>query len=723
MTYNLLLFVQGCSILLLGLESMYVFVNWKSKGHSNLFIYCFSVFIANIAYMGEMLASNYEEASALARMGYLGRVWVPVAFLAIICDFCETKIPQWIMHTLIIIQATILVIVQTSPFHNIYYTSERYFVFDGIFPHKVMGHAPLHDIYFIYASLYIFVGLFILIRRAVIDRYSKRLRFYPFIFGSIAAMSTAYVLYILKIPNGYDMQALGYTICSILFFIAIFRYNLMDSLSIVKDYIMDTISDGVLATDYRGNVIYYNDLVMDILPQCRLLPHYALSTIKERLEKAEVIEHKDKIYEVTCTPLYKNDDITGLVYIIHDVTSKHQHMIELQEQKDIAEAANASKSKFLSMVSHEIRTPMNSVVGMSEVLIRDGDNLNDKQLRYLGNIKTSGESLVSMVNDLLDQSKIEAGKMEIIEDNYSLSEILNDVRMIIENRLEGKPVELVFTIDNKIPDMLLGDGLRIKQVLINLMNNSVKFTDSGKIKLSISLVQENEDGFELHYSISDTGQGIKEEDLTKLGQAFSQVDTKKNHGKEGTGLGLLISGDLVGLMGGEIKVSSTYGQGSEFYFNIWQKRADLSLVEDSTESINLPDGVSSIKDVKLPHASCLIVDDNELNLIIAEEILKPLQMHIKTCTSGAEAIELIKSHRYDVILMDYMMPEMDGLETTKRIRSMSNEISYLSKLPIIALTGDAASDTEEALRAAGINDITYKPMEFNKVTELLLKWL
>ncbi len=723
MAYRLLLFIQGFSIILLALESMYVFVNWKSKGHSNLFIYCFSVFISNVAYLGEMLASNYEEAAALARMGYLGRIWIPVAFLAIICDFCETKIPRWIMHTLVVIQSIVLVIVLTSPFHNIYYTSERYFVFDGIFPHKVMGHAPLHDIYFIYASLYIFVGLFILIRRAIQDRYSNRLRFYPFIFGSIVAMSAAYVLYIFKIPNGYDMQALGYTICSILFFIAIFRYNLMDSLAIVKDYIMDTISDGVLATDYRGNVIYYNDLVMDILPQCRLLPNYALSTIKEHLEEAKVIEHNDKIYEVSCTPLYKNNDITGLVYIIHDVTSKHQHMIELQEQKDIAEAANASKSKFLSIVSHEIRTPMNSVVGMSEVLIRDGDNLSDKQLRYLGNIKTSGESLVSMVNDLLDQSKIEAGKMEIIEDNYSLSELLGNVRMIIENRIGDKPINLVFDIDNNIPDMLLGDGLRIKQILINLMNNAVKFTDSGFIKLSISLEQENENGYKLFYSISDSGQGIKEEDLAKLGQAFSQVDTKKNHSKEGTGLGLLISGDLVGLMGGEIQVKSTYGEGSEFFFSIWQKKANLSIAADDTEGIALPDGVQSIHDVRLPNISCLIVDDNELNLVIAEEILKPLCMQIATCSSGAEAIEYIKSHRVNIILMDYMMPEMDGLEATMRIRKMSSEISYLDKLPIIALTGDASSDTEKTLREAGINDITYKPMEFEKVTELLLKWL
>lgn len=723
MAYKLLLFVQGLSIILLALESMYVFVNWKSKGHSNLFIYCFSVFISNVAYFGEMLASNYEEAAALARMGYLGRIWVPVAFLAIICDFCETRLPRWIMHMLIVIQSTVLAIVLTSPFHNIYYTSKRYFVFDGIFPHKVMGHAPLHDIYFIYASLYIFVGLFILIRHAIIDRYSKRLRFYPFIFGSIVAMSAAYVLYIFKIPNGYDMQALGYTICAILFFIAIFRYNLMDSLAIVKDYIMDTISDGVLATDYRGNVIYYNDLVMDILPQCRLLPGYALSTIKQHLENAEVIEHDGKIYEATCTPLYKNEDISGLVYIIHDVTSKHQHMIELQEQKDIAEAANASKSKFLSIVSHEIRTPMNSVVGMSEVLIRDGDNLSEKQLRYLNNIKTSGESLVSMVNDLLDQSKIEAGKMEIVEDNYSLSELLNDVRMIIENRIGDKPINLVFETGDGVPDMLLGDSLRIKQVLINLMNNSVKFTDSGQIKLSIDLDEETEDGYILHYSISDTGQGIKDEDLTKLGQAFSQVDTKKNHNKEGTGLGLLISGDLIGLMGGEIQVSSTYGQGSEFFFTILQKKADLSLISGEDSGIQLPDGVKSLNDVRLPNVSCLIVDDNELNLVIAEEILKPLKMQITTCSSGAAAIDLIKSHRYNVVFMDYMMPDMDGLETTRRIRKMSNEISYLERLPIIALTGDASSDTDASLRAAGINDITYKPMEFAKVTELLLKWL
>ena len=212
---------------------------------------------------------------------------------------------------------------------------------------------------------------------------------------------------------------------------------------------------------------------------------------------------------------------------------------QVKEEKKKAEEANASKSRFLSVVSHEIRTPMNAIVGMTELLLR-GD-LTKEQREYLMNIKNSGDALVMIINDILDQSKIEAGKMELVEAPYELRGMLEDVRMIIENRIGEKPVQLIYTIDDQIPEALVGDGLRLRQVLINLLNNAVKFTEKGYIELGISLEQKKEDELLLYFSIKDSGQGIREEDLNRLFQAFSQVDTKKNHSKEGTGLGLSIS--------------------------------------------------------------------------------------------------------------------------------------------------------------------------------------
>ena len=249
-------------------------------------------------------------------------------------------------------------------------------------------------------------------------------------------------------------------------------------------------------------------------------------------------------------------------------------MEELKKQKEIAEEANASKSAFLSIVSHEIRTPMNAVVGMTELLLRDEDSLTTKQAKYLNNIKNSGASLVMIVNDILDQSKIEAGKMEIVEDVYELRPMVDDVKMIIENRIGTKPIHLVMEIDEQIPDVMVGDSLRIRQILINLMNNAVKFTTEGFIKLSISVESKESDKLYLCFAVQDSGQGINEADLSKLGQAFTQVDVKKNHGKEGTGLGLSISRDFISLMGGQLQVNSTYGKGTTFYFTISQGFVD-----------------------------------------------------------------------------------------------------------------------------------------------------
>lgn len=716
MAYNFLIFLQVVTVIALAIESIYVFVNWKSKAHSNLFMYCFSVFIANAIYLGEMLATNLDEAAALGRMGYIGRVWIPVAFLAIIVDFCEIKFPRWIMHAMLVVQAVFLGIVLTSKYHTIYYSDKRVFVETGIFPHKEFVPAPLHTIYFIYIGTYAILGLFLIIRSMIRDRKKSKAKFYPLLLCSIFAMIITFVLYAFHIPGGYDIQALGYAVAAIMMGIGIFSYNLMDNLSIVKDYIMDTISDGVMATDYTGKVIYYNPQIMDILPQCRLMPGVALATIKRHLAEASIIEQDGKFYEASCTPLYKGEDISGLLYILTDVTSRHQHMIELQEQKDIAEEANASKSRFLSMVSHEIRTPMNSVIGMSEILLRDGDNLNDKQRQYLKNINLSGDSLVSMVNDLLDQSKIEAGKMELVLESYELRPMLEDIRLLIENRIGDKPVDLIIEVDEKIPPTLTGDALRIRQILINLLNNAVKFTEKGFIKLAIESIADGPWGHKLTFTISDSGQGIKQEDLQMLGEAFAQVDTQKNHKKEGTGLGLTISKNLIAIMGGQLDVESEYGNGSKFFFTIIQEEGQPignSIDEEEAAKLNFT----------APSARVLIVDDNELNLIIASEMLSPLNMDCKVAMSGEQALAMITPGSYDIIFMDYMMPGMDGLETSKKLREKGMVDRYYRELPIVALTGDASSETEELFRREGINDVTYKPIEMNKIKAILLRWL
>lgn len=286
-------------------------------------------------------------------------------------------------------------------------------------------------------------------------------------------------------------------------------------------------------------------------------------------EEEEIII-EDKHYKKYIKDLNIRDRIRGHAMILIDLTENYNMMEQLKEAKLHAEEANESKSNFLSNMSHEIRTPMNAIVGMTEILLRS--DLSEQDRGYLMNIKNSGTSLLTIINDILDFSKIESGKLEIVEEEYEPMSMLSDLSMIFLNRIGDKLIELMFDIDKDLPNRLYGDSLRIRQVIINIANNAIKFTEAGYVKLTIKMIQMTEaDMVELAVSIQDSGQGIKPDDLKKLFGSFQQVDTKKNRNKEGTGLGLAISKQLVENMGGQIGVKSEYGKGSEFYFNIPQK--------------------------------------------------------------------------------------------------------------------------------------------------------
>lgn len=280
-------------------------------------------------------------------------------------------------------------------------------------------------------------------------------------------------------------------------------------------------------------------------------------------EKTEIVIG-DRYYEKFIKELTVKDKLRGYCLIMLNVTKRYNMMEELKEAKQRAEEANESKSNFLSNMSHEIRTPMNAIVGMTEILLRS--DLSDQDRGYLMNIKNSGASLLTIINDILDFSKIESGRLEIIEEEYEPMSMLSDLSMIFLNRIGDKPVELLFDIDRNLPNKMYGDALRIRQVIINIANNAIKFTGNGYVKLTIKMSPMTEaDMVNLDISIEDSGQGIKPEDLDKLFGSFQQVDIKKNRNKEGTGLGLAISKQLVETMGGQIGVRSEYGKGSEFY--------------------------------------------------------------------------------------------------------------------------------------------------------------
>ncbi len=405
-----------------------------------------------------------------------------------------------------------------------------------------------------------------------------------------------------------------------------------------------------------------------------------------------------------------NDNVRGLSIIFSDMT-------EIMEAKERAVNADKAKSNFLANMSHEIRTPMNAITGMAEFILRD--SLDEEAKGHAAMIRSAANSLIAIINDILDFSKIESGKMEIIEDRYSLSSLICDVATMIRIRLGEKDVKLVVSIDPDIPDALYGDEVRIKQVLINILNNAVKFTEHGQIRLTVGYKKIEEDTCCLQFAVADTGMGIKKEELAKIFDSFTQVDTKKNRSKEGTGLGLAISRKLVTMMGGDLSVQSEYGKGTEFSFDMISRVIDWAGVGDLSEATKNTKADVFVNAFTAPGARILVVDDNEMNLKVASGILKPYGIQPVCTESGKSALKLLEHHTYDLIFMDHMMPQMDGVETMERIRSMEGGADQ----KIIVLTANALRGIETSYVEAGFDGYLAKPIRQEEMAEVLYKML
>lgn len=389
------------------------------------------------------------------------------------------------------------------------------------------------------------------------------------------------------------------------------------------------------------------------------------------------------------------------------------------EQNEKLKAANQEKNTFISTVSHELRTPLNAIIGMSEVILRE--DLNNTIKKNLHIIHSASKGLLTIINDLLDLSKIEAGKIEIVKENYHILSVVNDVCAMIKSRNEEKKLDLHFNISENLPSVLCGDYIRIKQVMINLANNAIKYTDKGSVTLSLAAVPLNDGSVRLVYSVEDTGQGIRKEDLPKLFIKYNQLNVQANHHKEGTGLGLSIAKSIIELMGGSIGVESEFGVGSKFYFELPQEVInekpagcldDYSYEEQMNNQQHL---------FRAPNARILIVDDNEINLIVAENLLSILELQIDTADNYNKVMSYISKNKYDLIFMDNYMPEVDGMELAGQIRSLENNPNQ--NVPIIALTADAMSGVREKMIAAGMNDCIHKPIEMDKICSVIRNYL
>ena len=390
---------------------------------------------------------------------------------------------------------------------------------------------------------------------------------------------------------------------------------------------------------------------------------------------------------------------------------------ELEQAKNEAESANRAKSQFLARVSHEIRTPINAVIGMNEMILRES---NEESIRgYAEDVKDSSFVLLNIINEILDSSKIESGKMELVLNNYAIGSLLNDLYNMISIRAKEKNLELEFDVDPNIPAGYYGDDKRIRQVLLNLLTNAVKYTESGKVTLKLSCVNADDQAV-LHFVVKDTGIGIKQENIGKIYDAFERFDMSRNRYVEGTGLGMNIVQQFLLLMGSELQIQSEYEKGTEISFDLVQQIVNSEPLGDFRGRLAQLAGETAGRICyTAPCARVLVVDDNKINLKVFKGLLKDTKMQIFDAISGNECLSMLRENTYDLIFLDHMMPEMDGIETFH----IMQEEKLCEGVPVIMLTANAIVGDREKYLAEGFDDFLTKPILPDKLDRMILKHL
>ena len=407
-----------------------------------------------------------------------------------------------------------------------------------------------------------------------------------------------------------------------------------------------------------------------------------------------------------------------LGFFLRRIKKERDERQELLIVSERAIAASEAKSSFLSSMSHEIRTPINAVLGMNEMILRETSD--KKIIDYSTNIRNAGRTLLTLINSILDFSKIEEGKMEIVPVTYDTASLVNNIIASVDERAKSKKLRFLKEIDRNLPAKMIGDDVRLQQVIANILTNAVKYTEDGHVRLIFREKQREGDEIELYVAVEDTGIGIRKEDIPKLFKSFERLDLEKNHSIEGTGLGMAIVTNLLKMMGSEIEVESDYGRGSTFYFVIRQKIADASPMGDYKKAIVT---ANVNKDMLLPHADkakVLVVDDNEMNLKVAKNLLGLFGINAELANSGQVALYRCKRDHFHLILLDHMMPKMDGKETLER---MKKEELIDENTKVIALTANAIQGAEEDYLKSGFDGYISKPIEMTTLEKALKKYL
>ena len=692
--------------------------------------------VVNFGYWQLAMSHNLEEALLANRIAYLDGTFLTLFIFLAVAQFCRIRIPTWMITAMSIGGFVVLGLAYTGGYSTIYYSSVSIVRRHGV-TFLVTQDGPAHILYTCLIVVYAVIDLGVM----VYAFRNKNKVSYINTFFLLATELFCMAVYAIESFTVCEIQLLpfAYVLNMALLFVLFRRTNLYD-LSINAEHIREERREyGYISFSHHAKYIGSNEVARKYFPELeRLLMDHKIPPKEEFLyeEFGNWVAHfgpntgKTRYYTrndriLKCRLSYftmgKQSHIQGYLIEISDDTNQQLHIQELNEMARKAEEANLAKSTFIANMSHEIRTPIHAVLGMNEMIMRES---SEPQIRvYAGNIKKSGNLLLSLVNNILDYSRMEQGNQKLQPVTYETGKLLSNALDVIRLQTNNKNLRLEVFIDEHLPVKLIGDDLKFQQILFNLLTNAVKYTNEGYVRLCVSQKERHEDSVSIGVSVEDSGIGIRKEDIAHLTNAFCRVDEKRNRNIEGAGLGLSIASQLLQQMGSQLIIDSEYGVGSIFSFELIQQIADASELgpfssfseEDSETPVPVTPRFTA------PEAKILVVDDNEMNRFVFRGLLKYLKVQVTFAESGKECLSAIATRHFDLIFMDHLMPELDGIETLHIIKKRSGHLCTDSK--IIAVTANAYPDARDVYLKEGFDDFLEKPVEGKQLESIIYQYL
>lgn len=690
-----------------------------------IFIMCGSL-VQNVGYLLEITAPNVEAAITAIKVENVGSAFAPLCYCWFIYIYSYTAPPKTLLRTITAVSFFMLPAVFFN-WNNMYYSEVQWLENEDGFHYVSLSYGPLYAIFMVTRILIPYVLCVSTLGRAIRFKTDRAVnRQYKTIFAISSLPMLMLVVYVLKLTAVFDLTPATMAISMASVVIVIWSRRNYDFRHLAAERVLESLGDGVIALDDHERLISYNHAAARIFPglsshkmgeNIRVVEDFREELLGENVSQSfSANEHYYECHSKHITD--ENGKKLGCVILILDMTATNAYIDEIKRVRHQAEKANVAKSEFLANMSHEIRTPMNAIIGLNDLIMEECKS--PQIYAHSKDVQSAAKNLLAIINDILDLSKVEAGKMELVYTDYHLKTVMDEVVSMMDMAASKRGLIMKYECDSELPCCYSGDEGRIKQIMINIINNAIKFTKEGYVRVSVTGKPSGaEDEELLTFCVEDTGCGIREKDLNKIFEDFRQVDSKRNRSVEGTGLGLAIVKHLVELMNGTINVESVYGEGTAVSITIPQKIVDRRTINELPELA--PDEADTAESFTACGVKALIVDDNVINRKVARGFLKSYSLDITEAGSGQEAIDLVRENRYDMIFMDHMMPVMDGIEATEIIRRDCGENGTAPV--IVALTANVMEGMRERFLSSGFHDFIAKPLDRKELGQLLTRWI